>query len=63
MVSVCHGGQILLTCERTSGFILYWDVSAPHMAGATTERIVPSQGVLISPEFRIGLTEFNIMYV
>ena len=43
-----------------SGFILYWDVSVPHLAGATTERIVPSRGALLSPEFNIGFTEFNI---
>ena len=60
MVSVCPGGQVLLTCERISGFALYWDVSAWHLTGATTERIVPSRGVLLSPEFRIGFTEFNI---
>ena len=60
MVSVCPGGQALLTCKRISDNVLYWDVSAPHQNGATTERIVPSRGVLLSPEFRIGFTEFNI---
>ena len=60
MISVCPRGQVLLTCERISGFILYWDVSAPHLAGTTTQRIVTSQGVLLSPEFKIGFTEFNI---
>ena len=59
MVSVCPGGQVLLTCERMSGFILYWDVSVPHMA-STTQRIVLSQGELSSPDFKIGFTEFNI---
>ena len=60
MVSVCPGGQVLLTCEIVSGSILYWDVSVPHLAGTTTQRIVPSLGVILSPEFRIGVTEFNI---
>ena len=59
MVSVCPGGQVLLTCERSSGVILYWDVSA-HLAGTTAERIVVSRGVIISPVFKIGFTEFNI---
>ena len=60
MISVCPGGQVLLTCERISGFILYWDISVPHLSSATTQRIVTSQGVLLSPEFRIGFTEFVI---
>jgi hypothetical protein len=59
MVSVCPGGQVLLTCERMSGSILYWDVSVPHLATAQ-ERIILSQGVILSSEFRIGFTEFNI---
>ena len=49
----------MLTCERISGSILYWTVSAPHLA-TTRERIVTSQGVLLSPEFKIVFTEFNI---
>jgi hypothetical protein len=58
MVSVCPGGQVLLTCERMSGSILVWDISVP---GTTTQRIiVPSLGVILSPEFKIGFTEFNI---
>ena len=60
MVTVCPGGQLLLTCERMSGIILYWDISIPRMPSATTQRIVLSQGHLDSPEFRIGFTEFNI---
>jgi hypothetical protein len=60
MVTVCPGGQLMLTCERTSGLILYWDVFVPHMAGAPNQRIVLNQGDLLSPEFRIGFTEFNI---
>jgi hypothetical protein len=42
-----------------SGSILYWDVSVPHLATAQ-ERIILSQGVILSSEFRIGFTEFNI---
>ena len=61
MVSVCPGGQVLLTCERVSGSSLYWHVSVPHVSSVTTlERIVLSQGSLLAPEFRIGFTEFNI---
>ena len=59
MVTVCPGGQLLLTCERMFGSVLYWDFSVPHMA-AIPQRIVLSQGELLSPEFRIGFTEFNI---
>ena len=67
MVTVCPGGQVLLTCEmeHVSGSILQliWDVSIPRMAGATTSQriIIPaSPGVVLSPEFKIGFTEFNI---
>ena len=59
MVSVCPGGQVLLTCE-TNGSVLYWDVFVPHPMAITRERVVLSQGPLLSPEFRIGFTEFNI---
>ena len=58
MVSVCPGGQVLLICERISGSILYWDVSVPM--ATTLERIVLSQGSLVSPEFMIGFTEFTV---
>ena len=60
MVSVCSEGQLLLTCERMSGFILVWDISVPRMPSATTQRIVLSQEELLSPEFKIGFTELNI---
>ena len=60
MVTVCPEGQLLLTCERMSGSILYWNVSIPHPTAITRERFVLSQGVLLSPEFKIGFTEFNI---
>ena len=60
MVSVCPGGQVLLTCERISGSTLYWDVSIPHPMAITRERFVLSQGGLLSPDFRIGFTEFKV---
>ena len=62
MVSVCPGGQVLLTCERMSGSLLFWDVSVPRMAGATSQRIIvpASPGVILSSEFNIGVTDFNI---
>ena len=60
MVSVCPGGQLLLTCERMSGFILVWDISVPRMPSATNQRIVQSVGTLVSPEFKIGFTELNM---
>ena len=62
MVSVCPGGQVLLTCERINGSVLFWDVSVPHMPSTTTNerRIVTNQGTILSPEFRIGVTEFNV---
>ena len=58
MVSVCPGGQVLLTCERMSGSVLHWNVSVPYLV-ITRERIVTIQGVLLSPEFKIGFTDFN----
>ena len=62
MVSVCPEGQILLTCETMSGSVLHWDVSVPHLAGVMTQTIiiVPSPGVVPSPDFKIGVTEFNV---
>jgi hypothetical protein len=62
MVTVCPEGQVLFTCERVervSDSILYWDISVPHLA-ESRERFVPSPGVILSPEFKIGFTEFNI---
>jgi hypothetical protein len=46
MVSVCPGGQILLICERMSGFFLHWNVTVhvPHLA--TREVIVSIQGAV-----------------
>ena len=43
-VSVCPGGQVLLTCEITSGSFLHWTVSVPHLA--TRETIITNQGAL-----------------
>ncbi|MCG8626958.1 MAG: hypothetical protein MJE68_33780, partial [Proteobacteria bacterium] len=44
-----------------SGSVLYWDVSVPHLLSATNRRvIVPSAGVVLSPDFKISLTEFNV---
>ena len=60
MVTVCPGGQLLLTCERMSGSVLFWDISVPCVAGTTPQRIVTIQGVLLSPDFKIGFTEFNV---
>ena len=58
MVSVCPGGQALLTYERMSGPFLYWTVSVPHLA-TQPKRIVANQGP-VPPEFNISLTEFHI---
>ena len=60
MVTACPEGRILLTCERVSGSILLWDVSVPRLT-TTQGIIVPaSPGVVLSPDFKIGVTEFNI---
>ena len=61
MVSVCPGGQVLLTCE-TNGSVFHWIVSSPHL-DIPREIIVTSQGVLLSSEFRIGFTEFNVTLI
>ena len=67
MVSVCPGGQVLFTCERLNGSVLFWDVSVPQdhiMARANLTQkqriIVPSQVDVLSPYFEIGFTEFNV---
>ena len=49
----------MLTCERISGSILYWNISTSHPMATNQERIVTSGGVLL-PEFKISFTEFNI---
>ena len=45
MVSVCPGGQVLLTCERMlqPNLFLYWNVSIPRLA-MSREIIVSSEG-------------------
>jgi hypothetical protein len=58
MVTVCPEGQVLLTCEGMSGSILYWDVSVPR--ATPRERFVPNSGLILSSDFKIGFTEFNI---
>ena len=63
MVSVCPGGQVLLTCERMSGIILYWNIFIPHPMATTREIIVTNQGVLLSSDFSIGFTEFNVTLI
>ena len=63
MVTICPEGQILLLiCERVTGSMLHWNVSVPQPAGATSQRIIvpASPGVVLSPDFKIGVTEFNI---
>ena len=60
MVAICSEGQLSLTCRRISSTILYWDVSVPPPIATNRERFVTSEGVLLSPEFTIGITEFNI---
>ena len=61
MVSVCPGGQVLLTCE-TNNSVFHWTVSSPHL-DTPREIIVTSQGILFSSEFRIGFTEFNVSLI
>ena len=45
MVSVCPGGQVLLTCERMSGSFMHWTVFIPHLAMAR-ESIIARTGVV-----------------
>ena len=62
MVSVCPGGQILLTCERMSGSFLHWNVSIPRLA-MSREIIVARQGDIstIAQQFNgLHATEFTI---
>ena len=53
IVSACPGGQILLTCERTSGLFLHWTVSVPHLV--PRETIVGNQGAFITDLQLTGL--------
>ena len=63
MVSVCPGGQVLLTCERMSGsFFLFWTVSVPRLA-MSREVIVPGQGNIDTTALQFNglhLTNFNV---
>ena len=64
MVSVCSGGQVLLTCERISGSFdfLFWTVSIPHLA-MSREVIVPRQGDISTTALQFNglhLTNFNV---
>ena len=62
MVSVCPGGQVLLTCERMSGPFLYWNVSVPRLA-MNREIIISSVGVISATYLNFGTllsTAFNI---
>ena len=62
MVSVCPGGQVLLTCERMSGSFLFWNVSIPRLA-MTRETIVADQGAIGTTDLQFnGLhsTAFNV---
>ena len=62
MVSVCPGGQVLLTCERMSGSFLFWTVSVPRLA-MTRETIVAIQGAISRTALQFNglhLTEFNV---
>ena len=52
VVPVCPGGQVLLTCERTSGLFLHWNVSVPHMI--THETIVANQGTFRPMDIRLN---------
>ena len=52
-VSVCPGGQVLLTCKRTSGSFLYWTVSIPLLA-MTRESIVADQGVISTTDLQFN---------
>ena len=62
MVSVCPGGQVLLTCERMSGHFLFWTVFIPRLA-MSRESIIANQGDISTIDLQFnGLhaTEFNV---
>ena len=50
VVSVCPGGQALLTCERTSGSFIHWTVTVPNLA--TRETIIADQGAFSTTGLR-----------
>ena len=62
IVSVCPGGQVLLTCEGISGSFLFWTVSIPRLA-TTHDTIVADQGAVSTTDLQFnGLhsTAFNV---
>ena len=64
MVSVCPGGQALLTCERMSGsfMIMHWTVSIPRLA-MTRENIIARTGVFSTTALQFNglhLTAFTV---
>ena len=62
IVTVCPGGQVLLTCERISGSFLRWHISIPHLA-MSREAILSSIGVVSATYLNFGTslsTTFNI---
>ena len=60
VVSVCPGGQVLLTCETTSGSFLHWHVSVPHMT--TREIILANQGAFRPIDILLHSATFNIIH-
>ena len=61
-MSVCPGGQVLLTCERISGSFLFWTVSIPRL-GMIRESIVSRQGAISITALQFNglhLPEFNV---
>ena len=52
LVSVCPGGQVLLTCERMSGFFLFWTVSVPRLT--TRDTIVADQGAISTTDLQFN---------
>ena len=53
VVSVCPGGQVLLTCERVSGSFLFWTVSVPRLA-MTRDTVVADQGVITTTDLQFN---------
>ena len=51
MVSVCPGGQVLLTCGINTGPFLFWTVSVPHLA-MTRDTAVANQGAIRTTDLR-----------
>ena len=51
-------GQVLLTCERISGSLLYWTVSVPHLA-ITRDSIVADQGPVSTTDLQFNGLHFT----